>query len=155
MARAPFLSAFILLFIATGISSAPVKRQTGNLECNLARLAIINDVAGAQDIIAQVQSGNSTDIDLPTAAALAVAQTALTSANDAFQTIRDAVLVNEQAPPEARDQVDAGLTAAITALGSISTNSTAGADLAAAIAAATDKVVKAGKDGNDVVALCK
>ncbi|KAJ7049254.1 hypothetical protein C8F01DRAFT_761116 [Mycena amicta] len=153
---APFASVVFLLCLAMSAVSAPapMKRQTGDLQCNLARLATINDVASAQAIITQMQNSNATADDFPTSAALAVAQLGLTTANNAFQTILDAVLQNEQAPAAARDAVNSGLDAALTALQSAS-KTFKDASLNATISAATAKVFKAGTDGNAVVADCK
>ncbi|KAJ7669062.1 hypothetical protein B0H17DRAFT_949358, partial [Mycena rosella] len=90
------------------------RRQTGDLQCNLARLRIISDVAGAQTLIGQL---NTTD--LTTASLAAVAQASLKSANDGIQDVLTAVLNGQIAPANARDQVGVGIAEAILAVGNI------------------------------------
>ncbi|KAJ6544208.1 hypothetical protein B0H19DRAFT_956897, partial [Mycena capillaripes] len=86
------------------LSSAPMqKRQTGDLDCNLARLKIVFDVAATQN-------------DLATTSAVAVAQAGLQSVNSAIQDILGAVLNGQTAPANFRDQVSQGLDTALSAL---------------------------------------
>ncbi|KAJ7235303.1 hypothetical protein B0H12DRAFT_1027479, partial [Mycena haematopus] len=90
------------------------RRQTGDLDCNLARLKIISDVATTQNLISQI---NATD--LSTASAVAVAQTGLQSVNSAIQEILTALFAGQTAPTNFRDQVTAGLNLANSALSNI------------------------------------
>ncbi|KAJ7190763.1 hypothetical protein GGX14DRAFT_579561 [Mycena pura] len=144
MAR--FSLALLSLCVAACTLAAPMqRRQTGDLQCNLARLQIIADVASAETLLGQI---NATD--LATASAVAVAQTGLKSVDTAIQTILAAVLQGNTAPPETRDQVGNGLTAAQTALKSITDPS-----VNASVAAVQAKIASAGVDGNNVVAECK
>ncbi|KAJ7683604.1 hypothetical protein B0H17DRAFT_1137728 [Mycena rosella] len=63
-------------------TSSPMhRRQTGDLQCNLARLKIISDVAATGALIGE----------LSTATAVAVAQAGLKSIDDGIQTILTAV----------------------------------------------------------------
>ncbi|KAF8198735.1 hypothetical protein K438DRAFT_1583924, partial [Mycena galopus ATCC 62051] len=97
------------------IPSAPMhRRQTGDDQCNLARLKIIFDVAGTQSLVSQI---NATD--LATATAVADAQVGLQSVNSAIQVILGAIFANQTAPADFRDQVSAGLDAARSALATI------------------------------------
>ncbi|KAJ6478988.1 hypothetical protein C8R45DRAFT_779667, partial [Mycena sanguinolenta] len=92
--------------------SAPMRtRQTGDLDCNLARLKIIFDVAGTQQLVSQI---NATD--LQTASAVAVAQTGLQSVNSAIQIILAAIFSGQAAPTNFRDDVVEGLNLATSAL---------------------------------------
>ncbi|KAJ7453300.1 hypothetical protein B0H11DRAFT_1927036 [Mycena galericulata] len=144
MAR--FSSVLFSLCIAACAMAAPMhRRQIGNLDCNLARLKSVVDVADAQTLIGQL---NTTE--LSTATAVAVAQAGLVSVNDATQTILNAVFANQTAPADSRDQFASGLNAALEALKMINDPSQN-----ATITAAQAKILSAGQDGNNVVADCK
>ncbi|KAF7351713.1 hypothetical protein MSAN_01604500 [Mycena sanguinolenta] len=134
------------LFIAVCAAAAPMqRRQTGDLDCNLARLKIIFDVAGTQQLVSQI---NATDLD--TASAVAVAQTGLQSVNSAIQVILAAIFSGQTAPASFRDQVEAGLNLAKFALGNITDPS-----LNSTVTAAQTRLLTAGADGDMVVAACK
>ncbi|KAJ7722651.1 hypothetical protein DFH07DRAFT_286422 [Mycena maculata] len=131
--------------VAAPLQLAPMhRRQTGDLQCNLARLKIIADISSASALIGQI---NSTD--LSTATSVAVAQTGLESVNDAIQTILAAVFTNQTAPAASRDQVSAGLDQALYALNNITDPS-----VNATVAAAQAKIESAGIDGDNVVDDC-
>ncbi|KAJ7709070.1 hypothetical protein B0H14DRAFT_2547476 [Mycena olivaceomarginata] len=141
---APIFYVFLSLCIASCALAAPMqRRQTGNLECNLARLKIVTDVADAKVLVGQI---NTTD--LGTASAVAVVQAGLNSVDDAIRTILDAVLSGGTAPESSREQVDDGLSTANQALGLIT-------DLNATVTAAQEKIANAGDEGASVVANCK
>ncbi|KAF7354638.1 hypothetical protein MSAN_01377300 [Mycena sanguinolenta] len=134
------------LVAAVCVVAAPMKtRQTGDLDCNLARLKIIFDVAGTQQLVSQI---NATD--LSTASAVAVAQTGLQSVNGAIQVILAAIFSGQTAPANFRDQVEAGLNLANSALSNITDPS-----LNATVTAARTRLLTAGADGDMVVAACK
>ncbi|KAJ7983113.1 hypothetical protein DFH06DRAFT_1318574 [Mycena polygramma] len=138
-------SILFVLFVAASAVAAPLhRRQTGDLNCNLARLKIIFDVAQTQKLVAQI---NSTD--LTTASSVAVAQTGLTSMNDAIQEILAALVNNQTAPTNFRDQVSQGINATRSALQQITDPS-----LNASVAAAQASLLAAGKDGDQVLAGC-
>ncbi|KAJ6454305.1 hypothetical protein C8R47DRAFT_1030016 [Mycena vitilis] len=138
-------SIIFALFVAASAVAAPLyRRQTGDLDCNLARLKIIFDVAQTQKLVAQI---NSTD--LATASSVAVAQTGLTSMNDAIQEILAALVNNQTAPANFRDQVSQGINATRSALQEITDPS-----LNASVAAAQASLLAAGKDGDQVLAGC-
>ncbi|KAJ6583073.1 hypothetical protein DFH09DRAFT_1360337 [Mycena vulgaris] len=144
MAR--IFSVLVSLCIAACAFSAPMhRRQTGDLECNLARLKIISDIAGAQTLIGQL---NTTG--LPTAAAVAVAQAGLQSVDEAIQDILTAVFTGQTAPANSRDQVAQGLKAAQSAL-AVVTDPSANATVTEVLA----KLTSAATDGDDVVSKCK
>ncbi|KAJ7661484.1 hypothetical protein DFH06DRAFT_1325770 [Mycena polygramma] len=138
-------SILFALFVAASAVAAPLhRRQTGDLSCNLARLKIIFDVAQTQKLVAQI---NLTD--LATASSVAVAQTGLTSMNDAIQEILAALVNNQTAPANFRDQVSQGINATRSALQQITDPS-----LNASVAAAQASLLAAGKDGDQVLAGC-
>ncbi|KAJ6615529.1 hypothetical protein B0H10DRAFT_1801323 [Mycena sp. CBHHK59/15] len=125
-------------------SPAPLhRRQTGDLQCNLARLKIISDVASAETLISQL---NTTD--LSTASSVAVAQAGLKSVGDGIQAILLAVFSGQTAPASSRDQVGMGLATAQKALATIT-------DANATVTQAQAKLTSATNDGNDVVSECK
>ncbi|KAF7351714.1 hypothetical protein MSAN_01604600 [Mycena sanguinolenta] len=139
-------SVVVSLFVAICATAAPMqRRQTGDLDCNLARLKIIFDVAGTQQLVSQI---NATDLD--TASAVAVAQTGLQSVNSAIQVILAAIFSGQTAPASFRDQVEAGLNLANFALGNITDPS-----LNSTVTAARTRLLTAGADGDMVVAACK
>ncbi|KAJ7032826.1 hypothetical protein C8F04DRAFT_1235208 [Mycena alexandri] len=113
--------------LAVCAAAAPLhRRQTGDLDCNLARLKIISDIAAAQPLISQI---NTTD--LVTASAVAMAQTGLMSTNAAIQDILTAVFANQTAPANSGDQVGLGVNGAHNALSTI-TDPSVNATVAAA-----------------------
>ncbi|KAJ7268215.1 hypothetical protein B0H12DRAFT_97026 [Mycena haematopus] len=139
-------SVFFSLVVAVCVAAAPMhRRQTGDLDCNLARLKIIFDVAATQKLISQI---NSTDID--TASAVAVAQVGLQSVNSAIQDILAAIFTGQTAPADSRDQVSAGLDLANSALSNITDTS-----CNATVTAAQTRLLAAGADGDMVVSDCK
>ncbi|KAJ6450904.1 hypothetical protein C8R45DRAFT_1223956 [Mycena sanguinolenta] len=140
------LSMAVSLFVAACATAAPMqRRQTGDLDCNLARLKIIFDVAGTQQLVSQI---NTTDLD--TASAVAVAQTGLQSVNSAIQMILGAIFSGQTAPASFRDQVSAGLDLADSALSNITDP-----NLNSTVTAARTRLLTAGADGDMVVAACK
>ncbi|KAJ7277504.1 hypothetical protein C8J57DRAFT_1223252 [Mycena rebaudengoi] len=144
MAR--FSSLLLFLAVAAGALSAPLlRRQQGNLECNLARLKIISEVKATEDAVAKIDT-----TVLSTAVAVGVAQAGLNSIDNAIQDILTAVFNNQTVPAEGRGQVDAGVSAVKVALDAI-TDPSANATVAAAL----ERLTAAAVAGNDVVALCK
>ncbi|KAJ7165880.1 hypothetical protein C8R46DRAFT_291490 [Mycena filopes] len=137
------------LCIAACALAAPMrmpKRQTGDLDCNLARLKVVSAVATTQSLVSQI---NTTD--LGTASAVAVAQAGLASVNGAIEDILNAVFQNQTAPADSRDQLVQGLNTANSALLLIKDPS-ANATL---VSAARAKILDAGKAGDTVVSECK
>ncbi|KAK7052197.1 hypothetical protein R3P38DRAFT_1638614 [Favolaschia claudopus] len=142
------ISAVITLTFAALAAAVPMqtqRRQTGDLDCNLARLKIIFDVAASKKLVSQI---NATD--LPTANALAIAQTSLDSVNSGIQDILAAIFDAKNAPALSRTQVSDGLDAARSALAIIKDPS-----LNATVAEAQARILTAGQDGDKVVAECK
>ncbi|KAF8198685.1 hypothetical protein K438DRAFT_1966648 [Mycena galopus ATCC 62051] len=138
-------SAISCLAAVACVVAAPIhRRQTGDDQCNLARLKIIFDVAGTQSLVSQI---NATD--LATATAVADAQVGLQSVNSAIQVILGAIFANQTAPADFRDQVSAGLDAARSALATITDPSQN-----ATVTAAQTRLLTAGADGDMVVADC-
>ncbi|KAJ7304633.1 hypothetical protein DFH08DRAFT_793627 [Mycena albidolilacea] len=142
-------SVALSLLVAAYAAAAPMapmhRRQTGDLDCNLARLKIVFDVAATQKLVSQI---NSTD--LATASAVAVAQAGLQSVNSAIQDILAAVFAGQTAPADSRDQVSQGLNTANSALNLIKDPS-----LNATVTEAQKRLLTAGADGDKVVAECK
>ncbi|KAJ6554036.1 hypothetical protein DFH09DRAFT_1085429 [Mycena vulgaris] len=136
---------FSLCVAACAFSTPLHRRQTGDLQCNLARLKIISDVASAQTLIGQL---NTTE--LSTAAAVAVAQAGLKSVDEGIQTILTAIFTGQTAPASSRDQVGTGLATAQQALAVI-----ADPNANATVTQAQAKIASAIKDGDDVVSECK
>ncbi|KAJ7697665.1 hypothetical protein B0H17DRAFT_1007088 [Mycena rosella] len=144
MAR--IFSIFVSFCIAAGVWAAPLhRRQTGDLQCNLARLRIISDISGAETLIGQL---NTTE--LSTATAVAVAQAGLKSVDSAIQDILTAVFAGQTAPANSRAQVDAGVNTTLNALAMI-TDPSANATVTEVLS----KLASAATDGNDVVTECK
>ncbi|KAK7052224.1 hypothetical protein R3P38DRAFT_1639084 [Favolaschia claudopus] len=140
------ISAVVTLTFAALAAAVPMhRRQTGDLDCNLARLKIIFDVAASKKLVSQI---NATD--LATASAVAVAQTSLDSVNSGIQDILTAIFDAKNAPALSRTQVSDGLDAARSALAIINDPS-----LNATVAAAQARILTAGQDGDKVVAECK
>ncbi|KAJ7083234.1 hypothetical protein C8R44DRAFT_753536 [Mycena epipterygia] len=161
MAR--IFSALFALCITVCAFAAPLhRRQTGDLQCNLARLKIISDVATTQTLIEQLNTtyvqtsvrsvlGLTAELsELSTATAVAVAQAGLNSVDEGIQAILTAIFNNQTAPASSRDQVGMGLAAAQTALGTI-TDPSANATITEALATLASAVT----DGNNVVSDCK
>ncbi|KAJ7432567.1 hypothetical protein FB451DRAFT_1111483 [Mycena latifolia] len=136
---------FSLCIVACAAAAPLHRRQTGDLQCNLARLKIISDVAATETLISQL---NTTE--LSTATAVAVAQAGLKSVDDGIQTILTAVFSGQTAPASSRDQVGTGLATAQQAL-SLITDPSANATVTQAQA----KLASAITDGNNVVSECK
>ncbi|KAJ7641766.1 hypothetical protein FB45DRAFT_361672 [Roridomyces roridus] len=149
MAR--FSSILFTMCIAACSLAAPTnmhRRQTGDLQCNLARLQLISDVSSASTLLNQLQS-NST-LDLSTATSVAVAQAGLNGVNEGVQSILSAVLVGQTAPADSRTQVEDGLNQALVAVSNITDPSATMTAMAVA-----DKLLDAGKAGDVVLAGCK
>ncbi|KAJ7886217.1 hypothetical protein B0H14DRAFT_2498662 [Mycena olivaceomarginata] len=136
----------VSLLVAVCAVAAPMhKRQTGDLDCNLARLKIVFDVAATQKLVSQI---NSTD--LTTTSAVAVAQAGLQSVDNAIQDILAAIFAGKTAPADSRDQVSDGLNTANSALALIKDPS-----LNATVSEARARLLTAGTDGDKVVSECK
>ncbi|KAF7290176.1 hypothetical protein MIND_01331000 [Mycena indigotica] len=152
---APFVAFFVsfALALAAGSAPTPSKRQIGNLQCNLARLTIINSVTTAKDLITSMQQANSTIKDIPTNSAFSVAQTGLTGVQAAIQDILDAVLVDDPAPEVTRGEVVGGIEAALTALKSAQGTMKDGS-LNATLSKTLDVVNKSRKDAKNVIVNC-
>ncbi|KAJ7740602.1 hypothetical protein B0H16DRAFT_1566953 [Mycena metata] len=136
---------FAACFAVCAVAAPLHSRQVGDLDCNLARLKIISDIAAAQTLVGQINT-----IDLATASAVAVAQAGLTSTNAAIQDILTAVFANQTAPANSRDQVGLGVNGAHDALSLITDPS-----LNATVSAAQAKLLTIAGDGNKVVSECK
>ncbi|PPQ89886.1 hypothetical protein CVT25_004808 [Psilocybe cyanescens] len=144
-----FTLAFALLmsYVVAGEQS---KRQIGDLQCNIARLKTVAGLAkSASSIKSAIAAAKS---DPATVAQLQTAAQGVSSAQAGVATIAKALLTGQQAPASARQQVQDGLTAASTALGS-----TAAADPAVdnAVANASSAVEGTTAAGEQVVSDCK
>ncbi|KAJ7911087.1 hypothetical protein B0H13DRAFT_2191855 [Mycena leptocephala] len=136
---------FAICVAACAVAAPMHRRQTGDLDCNLARLKIVFDVAATQKLVSQI---NATDLE--TATSVAVAQAGLQSVDSAIQDILAAIFSGQTAPANSRDQVSQGLNAANSALSMIKDPS-----LNATVTEAQARLLSAGVDGDNVVADCK
>ncbi|KAJ7450055.1 hypothetical protein B0H11DRAFT_1743377 [Mycena galericulata] len=131
---------------------APMHRhQIGNLDCNLARLKSVVDVADAQTLIGQINTTYVSDPIYTTNIHPLTTDLQRTLNGDLggqSQTILNAVFANQTASANSRDQFASGLDAALEALKMIN-------DQNATVTAAQAKILGAGQDGNSVVADCK
>ncbi|KAJ7031193.1 hypothetical protein C8F04DRAFT_1231589 [Mycena alexandri] len=139
-------SVLFSLCIVACASAAPMhRRQTGDLDCNLARLKVVSDIAATQTLVSQI---NTTD--LATASAVGVAQAGLNSVNSAIQDILTAVFANQTAPADSRVQLEQGLDTANSALVLIKDP-----NANASVSAARAKLLAAGVAGDQVLSECK
>ncbi|KAJ7736457.1 hypothetical protein B0H16DRAFT_1573842 [Mycena metata] len=140
------LSVLLILCLAWFTIAAPLQqRQGGDLQCNINRLKIVNSLASTNTAVGKIDT-----TDPATASAVTAAQAGLTSASAGIKTIAQSLLTGQAAPASARDQVQAGLLAAQTALTGI-TDPTA----TAAVTAAQNQLTTTIADGAAVVADCK
>ena len=117
-----------------------MKRQIGNLQCNIDRLSTVTNLAKTTTAVQNLASAGARS-DLPhfkllhltevltrpfcsfsdpaVSAAASSAMTGLQSAQQGIQTIATALLSGQTAPADARTQVGDGLTAAGSALGNV------------------------------------
>jgi len=119
----------------------------GSDECNIARGQVIDGLALAgTDITALLAEAN-----VEAAALLGDGLVGVDNAQAGVNTIIHALVAGDAPPAEARDEVDAGLTEAVTAV-------TAAAAADPAIAEQTDAILAGladtGSAGSDVLALC-
>ncbi|KZV91354.1 hypothetical protein EXIGLDRAFT_719417 [Exidia glandulosa HHB12029] len=150
--RASFFTAlFATVFFVGSAAAAPLQsRQVGNLQCNLARLRIVGALASTTGTVEKISDATADD-DV-TASAADDALTGLDGASSGIKTIALALVSGQTAPADARDQVEAGLTQAKTALDSISSTDDA---VTAQVTKAQKSLDKAISAGQDVVAECK
>ncbi|ESK87502.1 hypothetical protein Moror_2052 [Moniliophthora roreri MCA 2997] len=138
------LLSFVFALFALTVRAAPLQtRQIGNLQCNLARLSIVKNLAQTGNRLNQVDT-----TDPAVADAVTTAQGGLQDASDGIKTIAGALLTGQTAPAAARDQVASGLQTANDALVGLNSADPAVADTLDKLSAATDA-------GNKVVATCK
>ncbi|KAJ3991675.1 hypothetical protein F5050DRAFT_1812286 [Lentinula boryana] len=132
------LAVFILL-----VDAAPLKsRQIGDVQCNVARLQIVSDLAQTGNLLSKV-----TGTDAATTSAVATAQSGLTSAGDGIKTIAAALLQGQTAPADARNQTGEGLETALTALSGLNSTDPA-------VASTISKLNEAISAGQSVVSDC-
>lgn len=125
------------------------KRQIGGIGCNVARAQTVGRLAQSAAAVKAVKSAAASDAT--SAAAADQATTALNSAKAGIAKIAVALITGQKAPAAARDQVQAGLTDAMTALTGI--NST-DPNVTSAVTAAQSKVSSTTQAGQDVVSKC-
>ncbi|KAJ4467878.1 hypothetical protein J3R30DRAFT_3562682 [Lentinula aciculospora] len=113
MARIIFAILYVLMavFILL-VDAVPLKfRQIGDIQCNVARLKIVSDLAQTGNLLNKI---NGTDT--ATTSAISTAQSGLSSAGDGIKTIAAALVQGQTAPADARNQTAEGLQTALTAL---------------------------------------
>ncbi|KAL4251058.1 hypothetical protein ABKN59_006219 [Abortiporus biennis] len=144
------LCLFCLSFVEAASLQRYDRRQIGNLQCNIDRLKIVADLAGAkstaQTLTQQLAS------DAAGSQSISTVSDGISSAQSAIGQIAAALLTGQQAPAAARDQVAAGLTQATQALANItSTDATVTQNLSKI----QGQLSKAADAGNGVVTNCK
>ncbi|KAF4618831.1 hypothetical protein D9613_010043 [Agrocybe pediades] len=146
-----FFTLAVALFFSS-VMAAPLesnRRQIGNLACNIARL---KTVAGLSKSASAIQAATSAATgDAATTSQLQTASQGISSAQDGVAKIAAALLTGQQAPAADRQQVQDGLTAASTALGSITA---ADPDVDSAVANASSAVEGTTEAGAQVVSDC-
>ncbi|KAK1230182.1 hypothetical protein PQX77_006728 [Marasmius sp. AFHP31] len=105
---------------ASGIAKAfgKGKRQIGSVQCNVARLKTVKNLADTTNSVNAMLSAAGSDP--ATSSAAQSAQSGLSSAQDGIGQIAQAIVSLQKAPAAARDQTLQGLTDAKSALDSIS-----------------------------------
>ncbi|KAJ7739396.1 hypothetical protein B0H16DRAFT_1568868 [Mycena metata] len=140
------LSVLLILCLAWFTIAAPLqRRQVGNLQCNINRLKIVTSLASTNTAVGKIDT-----TDPATASAVTAAQAGLTCAGAGIKTIAQSLFTGQAAPASARDQVQAGLLAAQTALAGITDP-----PATAAVTAAQNQLTTTIADGAAVVADCK
>lgn len=125
----------VLTFLLA-VADVPRGLQLGSLECNIARVKIIADLAATRSAVNKIS-----DNSVKTAASAG-----LDSARSGILDIAAALVTGQSAPQSGRDQVSSGLNATAAALAS-GTNDTA-------IASAQNSLAKASAAGQSVVLNC-
>ncbi|WQF84009.1 hypothetical protein CDEST_09023 [Colletotrichum destructivum] len=129
-----------LLVAATTITEARVlqSRQIGDVDCNVARLQIVDAISSAQDTVGGIKDATVKD----------AAAGGLNQASDAIGNIGVALISGQKAAAEDRTSVKTGLNATGTAL-------QGGDQTDDAVKKAQGFLQKAVAAGKDVVSLCK
>ncbi|EJD01795.1 uncharacterized protein FOMMEDRAFT_156920 [Fomitiporia mediterranea MF3/22] len=145
----------VLSFCVLSVLSAPtdaqlVRRQVGNLQCNLDRLAIVTALGQTKNDVNSLASAGSSDSSVTSATSDAL--TGINSAQDGIATIAKALISGQTAPADARDQVGQGLTTAQNALNGITSTDP---NVTSALSKATGDLNKAITAGQGVVSNCK
>ncbi|OCH87494.1 hypothetical protein OBBRIDRAFT_153638 [Obba rivulosa] len=142
-----FCAAALLGALLTG--AAPLRsRQAGDFQCNLDRLLIVTDLNDLQKTLTTL-SGEA--CDATTNATIQGIQTDITGAQTAIGVILQALVNNEDAPADARDQVGGNLTLALGPLFGLNfSDPTAAANLVKAQTQFNNSVLA----GNGVILNC-
>jgi len=145
---------FFAIFATTLVDAASLqrygKRQIGDLQCNINRLQIVGDLGGATRSVKTLQSKLSSDaVNGPLINTVA---SGISTASSGISDIAAALFTGQTAPAASRDQVRAGLTSAIEAMGNITTTDTT---LSSMLQKASSQLNAAGQAGLGVVANCK
>ncbi|KAJ3852828.1 hypothetical protein EV368DRAFT_82142 [Lentinula lateritia] len=144
MARIISAALFILLAVFILLAdAAPLKsRQIGDIQCNVARLQIVSDLAETGNLLNKI-TGN----DAATTSAVSTAQSGLSTAGDGIKTIAAALIGGQTAPADARNQTADGLQTALTALSGLNSTDPA-------VASTLSKLNEAISAGQSVVSDC-
>jgi len=138
-----------LLFVLSEVHAAPVERALGSLKCNAARLRTVAGLAATSGAVNKLSTAASGDAAASTA--VTTAQSGLKDAQSGIATIAKALITGQAPPAASRDQVQAGLNNAQTALTGI--NST-DATVTSGVQTALGSLSKTIAAGQDVVANC-
>ncbi|CAL1714152.1 unnamed protein product [Somion occarium] len=144
---------FFLALSAVLIDAAPVqadKRQIGNLQCNVDRVKIVSDIAGAKSTVNTLATQLASD----PAGSDSISQVSdgIANAQDGISQIAKSLFTGQQAPADARQQVEDGLTTATTALANITSTDP---DVTSNLTKAQGQLQKAATAGEGVLANCK
>ncbi|KAJ3773602.1 hypothetical protein FB446DRAFT_787644 [Lentinula raphanica] len=125
------------------VDAAPLfSRQIGDVQCNVARLAIVSDLAQTNSLLSKI-----TGTDAATTSAVSTAKSGLSSAGDGIKTIAAALIQGQAAPADARNQTGEGLQTALTALSGLNATDPA-------VASTISKLNEAISAGQSVVSDC-
>lgn len=150
LATPVILSLYVLNVFSMPLNGDLSRRQIGDLQCNLDRLAVIASVGQTISNIQQIASVGSSDPAVTNATTTAL--NGLSSAESGIQTILEAIFAGQKAPADARDQVGDGLTVAQNALDSINSTDPA---VTSAVSTAESSLHDAEVAADDVVDNCK
>ncbi|THH26519.1 hypothetical protein EUX98_g7667 [Antrodiella citrinella] len=150
----PFGCIFLLFALAATLAGAAPSRlfarQTGDLQCNIARVKIVGSILQAAQTARNLTQelscgcGNSSSL-------IANVTSGIITAEDAVAEIVGAIFTGQAAPASARTQVGDGLTLALESAGNITSTDPA---VTSNLATLTSQLIAAGQAGDDVLQDC-
>lgn len=146
------LYSFVFLLCLSAVNAAPLQlqeRQIGNIQCNVNRLQIVSDLAGAKSTAKTLTTDFASDA--ASSQVMVTITQGISDAQSAIGQIALALFSGQQAPAAARDQVASGLEAAIGAAASLTSTDDTTSQNVAKLQQQLDSSATAGKG---VVANC-